>query len=52
MSAHSRPFDITHHPAIRVPCGTVGGMPVGILLIDAHFDEATLFRGGRPVEYL
>lgn len=50
MSANTTPFNVTHHPALSVPCGTVDGLPVGIQLIGKHFDEATLFRVGRALE--
>lgn len=50
MSANACPFDITHHPALSVPCGDVDGLPVGLQIVGRHFDEATLFRVGRTVE--
>ena len=31
-------------PAMSVPCGLVNGLPVGLQLIAAHLDEATLLR--------
>jgi len=33
-------------PAISIPCGFDGGMPVGLQLIGKRFDEARLFRVG------
>lgn len=33
-------------PAMSVPCGTVGKLPVGLQLIAKHFDEAMLFNVG------
>lgn len=50
MSANTTPFNITHHPALSVPCGTVDGLPVGLQLIGRHFDEAVLYRVGRALE--
>jgi amidase len=50
MSANTTPFNITHHPALSVPCGTLDGLPVGIQLIGRHFDEATLYRVGQALE--
>jgi amidase len=43
-------FDATHHPAITVPCGEVDGLPVGMMLIGRHFDEATLYRAAYAYE--
>ncbi len=31
-------------PAISVPCGFAAGLPVGLHLVGAHFDEATLLK--------
>ncbi|MCH9694312.1 MAG: Asp-tRNA(Asn)/Glu-tRNA(Gln) amidotransferase subunit GatA [Gammaproteobacteria bacterium] len=31
-------------PAMSVPCGLVGGLPVGLHLVGGHFDEGTLLR--------
>ncbi|UUX92693.1 Asp-tRNA(Asn)/Glu-tRNA(Gln) amidotransferase subunit GatA [Methanoplanus endosymbiosus] len=33
------PANLAGVPAISVPCGKVGGMPVGLQLISRHFDE-------------
>jgi amidase len=41
---NTMPFDVTHHPAISVPCGDVDGLPVGMMLVGRHWDEATLYR--------
>jgi aspartyl-tRNA(Asn)/glutamyl-tRNA(Gln) amidotransferase subunit A len=37
-------------PAMSVPCGFTGGMPVGLQIMGRMFDEATLIRVGRAVE--
>jgi aspartyl-tRNA(Asn)/glutamyl-tRNA(Gln) amidotransferase subunit A len=39
-------------PAISVPCGFVRGMPVGLQLIGAPLDEATLLRTADAFERL
>ncbi|MGY9046478.1 MAG: amidase family protein, partial [Rhodobacterales bacterium] len=41
--ANTAPFDITHHPAISVPCGKVDGLPVGMMLVGKMWDESTLY---------
>jgi amidase len=43
-------FDATHHPAISVPCGAVDGLPVGMMLVGRHWDEATLYRAAYAFE--
>ncbi|NPT60244.1 amidase [Paraburkholderia sp. 5N] len=44
MLANTCAFDITHHPAISLPCGMSDGLPVGMMLVGLHFEESTLFR--------
>ena len=44
-------FDVTHHPAISIPCGLgEGERPVGLMLVGRHWDEATLYRAADAVE--
>jgi aspartyl-tRNA(Asn)/glutamyl-tRNA(Gln) amidotransferase subunit A len=45
------PFSLTGHPAMSLPTGVAGnGLPIGVQLVAAHWDEATLFRAGALVE--
>lgn len=37
-------MNLTGHPAMSVPCGLVQGLPVGLLVVGRHFDEATVLR--------
>ncbi len=47
----TRPFNVTGHPALSVPCGlTTAGLPIGLQLIGRLFDEGTLLRLGRAYE--
>lgn len=48
--ANTAMFDLTHHPAMTVPCGTADGAPVGMMLVGEHFDESTLFNLGYAYE--
>ncbi|MFB6183600.1 MAG: amidase [Haloarculaceae archaeon] len=41
---------LTDHPSISVPCGTVEGVPVGLLLVGDHFAESTLLRAAHAFE--
>lgn len=50
MAANTCPFNLTHHPALSVPCGFVDGLPVGLMLVGRHGDEELLFRVGAVVE--
>jgi Asp-tRNA(Asn)/Glu-tRNA(Gln) amidotransferase A subunit family amidase len=37
-------FDNSGHPAISVPCGTVDGLPVGLMLVGRFGEDATVLR--------
>jgi len=50
MIGNTSPFDITGHPAMSVPCGTVDGLPVGLMLIGRHLDESTIYRAAQALE--
>lgn len=50
MFGNTCPFDVTHHPAISLPCGMVEGLPVGLMLVGRHFDEGTLYRAAHAFE--
>lgn len=43
-SLNTAPFDLTHHPAISVPCGAAGDRPVGLMLVGEHFDEMSVLQ--------
>ena len=44
------PFNVTGHPAISIPCGKVDDLPVGLMLVAKHFEEATLLRVAHTFE--
>lgn len=44
------PFDVTHHPGLSIPAGEVDGLPVGMMLVGKHLDEATLYRVAAACE--
>src|ERR1700733_12230144 len=50
MIGNTAPFDLTHHPAMSLPCGMVDGLPVGLMLVGKHFDEPTIYRAAYAFE--
>ncbi len=50
MLPNTSPFDISHHPAISVPCGLFEGLPVGMQLVGKFWDEATLYQLAHAFE--
>lgn len=42
MVGNTAPFNASGHPAISLPCGEVGGLPVGLMLVGQHFGDADL----------
>ena len=47
---NTAPFDLTHHPAMSIPCGMIDGLPVGLMLVGRHFDESTIYRAAEAFE--
>jgi amidase len=50
MITNTAPFDITHHPAMAVPCGMADGLPVSVMLVGKHWDEPTIYRAAYAFE--
>jgi len=50
MIDNTAPFNATGHPAMSVPCGMADGLPVGLMLIGKHWDEATIYRAAQAFE--
>jgi amidase len=50
MISNTAPFDITHHPAMAVPCGMSDGLPVSLMLVGKHFDEPTIYKAAFAFE--
>jgi amidase len=48
--ANTAPFDVTGNPAVSVPCAFSEGLPVGLMLVGRHFDDATVLRAGHAFE--
>jgi amidase len=43
-------FDATGHPALSVPCGFSEGLPIGMMLVGRHLDDATVLRAAHVYE--
>jgi Asp-tRNA(Asn)/Glu-tRNA(Gln) amidotransferase A subunit family amidase len=50
MIGNTAPFDISHHPAMTLPCGMVDGLPVGLMLVGKHWDEPTIYKAAYAFE--
>lgn len=50
MITNTAPFDVTGHPAMSVPCGMSGGLPVGLQIIGRRYDESTIYRAAAAFE--
>jgi amidase len=47
---NASPFDVTGHPAMSIPCGVSGGLPVGLMMVGRYFEESTLLRAAYAFE--
>ena len=43
-------FDATGHPGMSIPCGEREGLPIGMMLVGKHFDEASIYRAAYAFE--
>ena len=50
MMQNTVPFNLTGHPAISIPCGKINGLPVGLMLVSKHFNEAQLLQVAKGYE--
>ena len=44
------PINLAGVPAVSLPCGFAGRLPIGLQLIGRHFDEATVLRAAQAYE--
>jgi aspartyl-tRNA(Asn)/glutamyl-tRNA(Gln) amidotransferase subunit A len=45
------PFNLTQQPAASLPCGlTAAGLPVGLQIVGARYDDARVLRASRAFE--
>ena len=45
--ANTCPQNLTHHPAMAIPCGMSEGLPISLMLVGKHFDESTIYRAAH-----
>jgi amidase len=50
MVLNTCPFDVTGHPAVTVPAGTSGGLPVGMMLVGRRWEDGTILRVAHAFE--
>ena len=50
MLPNTAPFDVTGHPAMSLPCGMSDGLPVGLMLVGAKWQEAPIYRAAAAFE--
>ena len=50
MFGNTAPFNLTGHPAVSVPCGSVDDLPVGLMFVGNTFDDKTVLQAARAVE--
>jgi Asp-tRNA(Asn)/Glu-tRNA(Gln) amidotransferase A subunit family amidase len=44
-------FNLTGNPALVLPCGrTVDGLPIGLQIVGAHWQEETILRIAKEYE--
>lgn len=44
------PINLAGIPALNIPCGLSGGLPIGLQLMGRHYDEQTLLQVGYAFE--
>ena len=50
MLANCAPFNLSHHPALSMPCGMSDGRPVGMMLVGRFFEEPTVYQAAQAFE--
>jgi amidase len=50
MIGNTCPFDVSHHPAMSVPCGMIDDLPTALMLIGKHWEEATIYKAAHAFE--
>ena len=51
MIPNTTPSNVTGHPAMTVPCGVSGGLPIGMMLIGRMGEDATVLRAADAYQH-
>ena len=38
VSGNTAPFNLSRHPALSMPCGKIGDLPIGMMLVGRHYE--------------
>ena len=49
-AGNTLPFNLTGHPAMSIPCGKSGGLPIGLQLVAPYFREDQLIRAAHAYQ--
>ena len=52
MNPNNCPFNVTGHPVMTVPCGLLGGLPVGMMLVGRRGEDAMVLRAAHAFEQI
>ena len=49
IDVNTAPFDASGHPALSIPCALADDLPIGMMLIGRHWNEAVVLRAGQAI---
>lgn len=47
---NTAPFNVSGNPALSVPCGFIEGLPVGLMIVGQHHQDAVVLRAGHALQ--
>ncbi|HYM71307.1 MAG TPA: amidase [bacterium] len=50
LGRRTSPFSLTGQPALSVPCGFSGGLPMGLQIVGRDFEDALVLRAGHAFQ--
>jgi len=50
VNCNTHPLNLTGHPAVTVPCGETGGLPVGLQFVADHWQDETALNVAHAYE--